>query len=1162
MSDLSTKLQSIIRDITIEEVYDFNKTPKEFFQHKLALFSLRCLKILYIYEQNKTESQQFAFLYRDDLEKTKDDFNWCADYYEMDGNQSDDCITVLEIVCNIPYQAVKKLSCCKIRKIGKHHISRNLHILLIDMIQYDYNYEYKSEAESIMYRILGFSSKNYSMEQHGQIVFALLERMCDSLPQLADLICCLEESYFEQMDDFYYSNFLWFYGSVQERLAERERASQLFYQSYQLRRQLYGENEWCTAVTWREYMSLSWYDNRNRDAFRCLQKFIDNIEHHNYTNMDVYDAEIVQGKTLVGILMEQSAWDDLDVYDHYLSIYERICEKYAYLNEPAISQRLSQNLRGIYYLNKGDYIQAEMMFLLALNAETAEITKSILSDIQIKGNLCMIYYIQNDLDKVLPLIDELLEILSRDEEYTIISMEDEYRLYYIMVDLTKQFILELDHEYIYYFKELLSETCMNIMKDVSLVAGNKKAILAYVCSMVDWILQNENASKSELILYFNTLIKIDENQDSLNLNTVQSVLIQYTLAILAWTLKEKKTEMYIQNSIKALKQTNLFAIENIPIYRTAAMYYGKNGNHEIGVQYLKKMTGSMEEGWHSYVRYLNDTRLIQILFPLQIQFASCYAMARKELPIDEAYELLLRFKSIASLAGRERNRIIHSGKIDGNLLQTIQSLQNRMANMEAQSLFRNISDEYKEDEQELRKLERDFAVQFPQNNQFMEITWDRVKNAIPEHSAVVEYFFTVNDYGRNPFEKKLTEEDFTVIDIYVARKQNGRCTLNQCSIKNGTYILEKTHDFVSILQNISDDSVSLKQLNRLDSLREELYQSLIIPILTWIEKQDTLYFAPDWDLLNLPFEILYDKEHRRLLEDYHIVRIECARDFLFESEEQQSEKGSLVIGNPSYEVKGKEIEKGETDDSDFKRNYNINLNEIDPLPCAETEAERIGKRLGARCVTGPKATKQLFLSAEGYENIHIATHGFFEESEQTNALYSSSLFFSGAKDWLRTGREDALFGNGIVTADEVSRMNLCSTNLVVLSSCMGGMNEISYNKGFYGMVGAVSAAGARYVVAHLWKAEDFSTAVFMDMFYYYYAQEKLAPPDALTQAQKYLRTVTVGTLREHGWFDDIRRKMQGQNSKNMAMVLEQCDDRLKPFKNEAYWGGFACYRCN
>lgn len=224
---------------------------------------------------------------------------------------------------------------------------------------------------------------------------------------------------------------------------------------------------------------------------------------------------------------------------------------------------------------------------------------------------------------------------------------------------------------------------------------------------------------------------------------------------------------------------------------------------------------------------------------------------------------------------------------------------------------------------------------------------------------------------------------------------------------------------------------------------------------------------------------------------------------------------------------------------------------IPQLPFSEVEAETVSRYCGCECYSGSSATKSLLLSARGVRNIHIATHGAFNND---NPMYSSCLLFAGAKNWMRSGKQHEFYGNGILTADEISRIDLHSVELVVVSTCHSGMNKVINNKVFHGLIEAFSAAGVHYIISHLWAANDFSTAILMDYFYFQYIHKNQSPDIALKLAKQYLRTLTSGELKKH--------KLYGLLRNNDTRSKEYYEDDYCLFKDEFFWGGFSCYRCN
>jgi CHAT domain-containing protein len=105
--------------------------------------------------------------------------------------------------------------------------------------------------------------------------------------------------------------------------------------------------------------------------------------------------------------------------------------------------------------------------------------------------------------------------------------------------------------------------------------------------------------------------------------------------------------------------------------------------------------------------------------------------------------------------------------------------------------------------------------------------------------------------------------------------------------------------------------------------------------------------------------------------------------------------------------------------------------------------------------------------------------------------------------------------DGILTALEVSGLDLWGTKLVTLSACESGLGELSSSEGVYGLRRAFIIAGAESEVISLWSVSDLATAMLMTEFY-----KRLNAGDgraaALRQAQLNLLKLNA-TKHPHYW---------------------------------------------
>jgi CHAT domain-containing protein len=89
--------------------------------------------------------------------------------------------------------------------------------------------------------------------------------------------------------------------------------------------------------------------------------------------------------------------------------------------------------------------------------------------------------------------------------------------------------------------------------------------------------------------------------------------------------------------------------------------------------------------------------------------------------------------------------------------------------------------------------------------------------------------------------------------------------------------------------------------------------------------------------------------------------------------------------------------------------------------------------------------------------------------------------------------------DGYVRLSDIYALKL-SADLVVLSSCDSALGKDLGSEGIIGLPRAFLFAGARRVVASLWKVDDEATELFMKAFYSR-LQENQAPAQALQGAQ-------------------------------------------------------------
>jgi CHAT domain-containing protein len=124
-----------------------------------------------------------------------------------------------------------------------------------------------------------------------------------------------------------------------------------------------------------------------------------------------------------------------------------------------------------------------------------------------------------------------------------------------------------------------------------------------------------------------------------------------------------------------------------------------------------------------------------------------------------------------------------------------------------------------------------------------------------------------------------------------------------------------------------------------------------------------------------------------------------------------------------------------------------------------------------------------------YPIVHFATHGL---------VNSENPGLSGIL--LSMVDENGTHQPGFLRLDDIYNLEL-PVELVVLSACSTALGKEIRGEGLVGIVQGFMYAGAKRVVASLWKVDDYATGELMSRFYRQMLEQKRSPAGALRQAQ-------------------------------------------------------------
>lgn len=339
---------------------------------------------------------------------------------------------------------------------------------------------------------------------------------------------------------------------------------------------------------------------------------------------------------------------------------------------------------------------------------------------------------------------------------------------------------------------------------------------------------------------------------------------------------------------------------------------------------------------------------------------------------------------------------------------------------------------------------------------------------------------------------------------------------------------EKIDKLVARFHSIVNESVTLSHApdeTQLSKVLALLQVEVLNPFIEKLSQFEHLIISPDGSLNLLPFEILRTPEGKYLLEDFVITYATSGRDLVTSKEEFEKNNRAVIFADPLYDLGGDGRDKALTaldlKDKTLMRGapWVFRGDGFSPLPDTQLEAKRVGdalKMMGGinlEIYQQDQALEEVLLTTESPRFLHVATHGYFFDSEdlktvendainmsalhllRENPMLRSGIVLAGANTSLREGID-----YGVISAEKICQIDLRKTEMVVLSACNTGSGDIQSGQGVFGLQRSILTAGAQSLVMSSWSVPSQETSQLMGKFYSLMA-DGLSKADALRQAK-------------------------------------------------------------
>lgn len=431
---------------------------------------------------------------------------------------------------------------------------------------------------------------------------------------------------------------------------------------------------------------------------------------------------------------------------------------------------------------------------------------------------------------------------------------------------------------------------------------------------------------------------------------------------------------------------------------------------------------------------------------------------------------------------------------------------------------------------ELHEKEHELAASVDLNaeleNSFVD--WQKVQKFLENDELAIEFTYIPTIYE--------DDVDLSYGALVLSKDSDIPIMVKLCETSDAT-------DFIS-----ADKTDPMSISKAYDSDSHNIYKIIWGKLEPYMVGKKSIYFAPTGVINFINNEALLLQDGSRFGEKYNLIRLTSTCQIeKVKNTRCTNFTTALLYGGINYDASIEEMKLsaqkycGHEDTPDY-----LSLRSEDTrgkwnfLKGSNKEVNLINQELSingvkTRTLSLNEANEESFkeLNAASPDILHLSTHGYYiynSESFEANPfmqslggltngdiqMSKSGLLLSGANNvW--TGRNAITeIEDGILTAEEIGRLDLRKTKLVILSACETAKGYIDEIDGVLGLQRGFKKAGAGTIVMTLWKIPDEATAILMSSFYKHLMEGKDVR-DSLHKAQIELQSIDKNYKDPYYW---------------------------------------------